>query len=233
MQICSKVYCDRVYFFVHRAHCDSRGGSSFSPRGGGFWPIVHEPRSGEPIFFWGGYFTSREAASRLFFFLRFYEPRSGELIFFGDFTSREAASRFFFWLFYEPRSGEPIFFGLFYEPRSVFSSPGGGGGGGGVKPYCLRLSLRQSAIGTYCVGLDILWWRFSMHINFFFLAAQGGGGFKPPKPPPPGSATGQVRFSTPSGTPPPPVHMKVECPPPPPPGLVTGNQNPECDEKTL
>ena len=31
-----------------------------------------------------------------------------------------------------------------------------GGGGGGVKPYCLRLSLRQSAIGTYCVGLDIL-----------------------------------------------------------------------------
>ena len=29
------------------------------------------------------------------------------------------------------------------------------GGGGGFKPYCLRLSLRQSAIGTYCVGLDI------------------------------------------------------------------------------
>ena len=27
----------------------------------------------------------------------------------------------------------------------------------------------------------------------------------------------RVRFSTPSGTPPPPVHMKVECPPPPPP----------------
>ena len=24
-----------------------------------------------------------------------------------------------------------------------------GGGGGGFKPYCLRLSLRQSAIGTY------------------------------------------------------------------------------------
>ena len=30
------------------------------------------------------------------------------------------------------------------------------GGGGGFKPYCLRLSLRQSAIGTYCVGQDIL-----------------------------------------------------------------------------
>ena len=55
---------------------------------------------------------------------------------------------------------------------------------GGAKPYCLRLSLRQSAIGTYCVGLDILWWRFSMHIKFL-LGSPRGGGFKPPKPPPP------------------------------------------------
>ena len=55
-----------------------------------------------------------------------------------------------------------------------------------------------------------------MHINYFFFGSQGGG-VKNPLPPP-GSATGQVRFSTPSGTPPPPVHMKVECPPPP--GLV-------------
>ena len=93
-------------------HLFLRGGSSFFPRGG-VWAIVHEPRSGEPIFF--GYFTSREAASR--FFWLFYEPRSGEPIFFGYLTSREAASRFF-WLFYEPRSGEPIFLGLFYEPRS-------------------------------------------------------------------------------------------------------------------
>ena len=60
-----------------------------------------------------GDFTSREAASR--FFLLFYEPRSGEPIFFGYFTSREAASRFFL-LFYEPRSGEPIFFGYFEPP---------------------------------------------------------------------------------------------------------------------
>ena len=38
-----------------------------------------------------------------------------------------------------------------------------GGGGGGVKPYCLRLSLRQSAIGTYCVGLDIMMAFFYAH----------------------------------------------------------------------
>ena len=55
---------------------------------GGVWPIVHEPRSGEPILF--GYFS----------------------IFFCDFTSREALSRFFFVLFYEPRSGEPIFLAI-------------------------------------------------------------------------------------------------------------------------
>ena len=90
----------------HRCRYFTRGGSR------GVWPIVHEPRSGEPIFLW-----------------LFYEPRSGEPIFFlailraakrradffGYFTSREAASRFF-WLFYEPRSGEPIFFGYFEPP---------------------------------------------------------------------------------------------------------------------
>ena len=46
------------------------------------------------------------------------------------------------------------------------------------------------------------------------------------------SALRQVRFSTPSGTPPPPVHMKVECPPPPP-GLVTGNQIRNVRKNTL
>ena len=62
-------------------------------------------------FFQGGGLTHR-AASRFFFFL-FYEPRSGEPIFF--FAILRAAKRRadFFWLFYEPRSGEPIFFGYF------------------------------------------------------------------------------------------------------------------------
>ena len=55
-------------------------------------------------------------------------------------------------------------------------------GGGGVKPYCLRLSLRQSAIGTYCVGLDIMMAFFYAHYIFTW---QPKGGFKPPKPPPP------------------------------------------------
>ena len=141
-------------------------------QGGGVWPIVHEPRSGEPILF--GYFTSRKAASR--FFWRFYEPRSGEPIFFGAILRAAKRRADFFGYFYEPRSGEPIFWGLFWTPvsdvflastnametmiTSLAAQWGGGGGGGGVKPYCLRLSLRQSAIGTYCVGLDILWWRF-------------------------------------------------------------------------
>ena len=88
-----------------------------------FWGLFYEPRSGEPIFlaillaakrrayFFFGYFTSREAASR--FFWLFYEPRSGEpIFFFGYFTSREAASRFFGY-FTRPRSGEPIFLELF------------------------------------------------------------------------------------------------------------------------
>ena len=134
---------------------DARGGSSFFPRGG-VWPSS---------------------------------------------TSRVAASRFFLWLFYERRSGEPIFLailraakrradflGLFWTPVSdvflastnametMITSLAAQGGGGGVKPYCLRLSLRQSAIGTYCVGLDILWWRFSMHIKFLLGSPRGGGG---------------------------------------------------------
>ena len=50
-------------------------------------------------------------------------------------------------------------------------------GGGGFKPYCLRLSLRQSAIGTYWVGLDIMMAFFYAHyILIFYLAAQGGEG---------------------------------------------------------
>ena len=128
-------------------------------------------------------------------------PRAVFFFFFGYFTCREAASRFFFWLFYEPRSGEPIFLailrtakrradflGLFWTPVSdvflastnametMITSLAAQGGGGGVKPYCLRLSLRQSAIGSYCVGLDILWWRFSMHIKFLLGSPRGGGG---------------------------------------------------------
>ena len=156
---------------MHRAHCDSRGGSSFSPRGGGFDPSSTSRVAASRFFLGGGYFTSREAASRFFFFC--------------DFTSREAAS-WFFWRFYEPRSGEPIFFGYFTSREAAsrffwgyFTSREASlaaQGGGGVKPYCLRLSLRQSAIGTYCVGLDILWWRFSMHINFFFFGSPRGGG---------------------------------------------------------
>ena len=170
---------------------------AFFQGGGGVWPIVHEPRSGEPIFFCA---ILRAAKRRADFF-------------FGYFTSREAASRFF-WLFYEPRSGEPIFlaiwraakrradfFGLFLTPVSdvflastnametMITSLAAQGGGGGVKPYCLRLSLRQSAIGTYCVGLDILWWRFSMHIKFLLGSPRGGGGLNPLNPPPPRSPT--------------------------------------------
>ena len=73
---------------------------------GGVWPIVHEPRSGEPIFFLAilraakrradffGDFTSREAASR-FFFLAILRAAKRRADFFGYFTSREAASRFF------------------------------------------------------------------------------------------------------------------------------------------
>ena len=45
----------------------------------------------------------------------------------------------------------------------ITCSLGSPGGGGGVKPYCLRLSLRQSAIGTYCVGLDIMMAFFYAH----------------------------------------------------------------------
>ena len=75
---------------------------------------------------------------------------------------RAAASRFFLGLFWTPVSD------VFLASTK----------GGGVKPYCRRLSLRQSAIGTYCVGLDILWWRFSMHIKFLIFTWQpkGGGG---------------------------------------------------------
>ena len=72
----------------------------------------------------------------------------------------------------------------------------GGGGGGGFKPYCLRLSLRQSAIGTrniLCGSGHYYDGVFSMHIKFLLGSPRGGGGFKPPKPPPPPprrSATG-------------------------------------------
>ena len=100
-------------------------------------------------------------------------------------TSRVAASRFF-WLFWTPRKWcfPGIYTGVFLCTYHMFTwQPKGGGGG--VKPYCLRLSLRQSAIGTYCVGLDILWWRFSMHIKFLLGSPRGGGGLNPLTPPPP------------------------------------------------
>ena len=68
-------------------------------------------------------------------------------------------------------------------------------GGGGVKPYCLRLSLRQSAIGTYCVGLDIIMMAF-FYAHYFFFFGSPRGGFKPPKPPPPrrSATVGWVNF---------------------------------------
>ena len=81
------------------------------------------------------------------------------------------------------------FFGLFWTPVSdvflastnametmITSLAAQGGGGGGLKPYCLRLSLRQSAIGTYCVGLDI---------KFLLGSPRGGGGGLNPLTPPP------------------------------------------------
>ena len=115
-------------------------------QGGGVWLIVHEPRSGEPVFFFWLFYEPRSGEP---IFRRFYEPRSGEpIFFFGYFTSREAASRFFFGYFDEPRSGKPIFFWLFWTPVSdVFlastnametmitslaaKARGGGGGLGG------------------------------------------------------------------------------------------------------
>ena len=149
--VCVSETCDSSQYFVGESHSLSVqcvllfvtlviSGADLAFFQGGVWPIVHEPRSGEPIFFFC-YFTSREAASRFFlllfyereaasrfflailraakrraiFFLLFYEPRSGEPIFFCYFTSREARADFI-WLFYEPRSGEPIFFDYFEPP---------------------------------------------------------------------------------------------------------------------
>ena len=161
-----------------------RAGSSFFPRGG-FDPssifffcfLRAAKRRGD--FFFCAYFTSAKRRTD-FFFCLFYEPRSGEPIFFWLFTSR------FFWLFLRAAKRRADFFWLFWTPVSdVFLASTNAmetmitslaaQGGGGVKPYCLRLSLRQSAIGTYCVGLDILWWRFSMHIKFLLGSPRGGG----------------------------------------------------------
>ena len=58
------------------------------------------------------------------------------------------------------------------------------GGGGGCKPYCLRLSLRQSAIGMILCGSGHNDGVFLCTLNFY-LAAQGGGGLNPLTPPPP------------------------------------------------
>ena len=44
--------------------------------------------------------------------------------------------------------------------------------------------MRQSAIGTYCVGRTYYDGVFLCTL-IFYLTAQGGGGVKPPKPPPP------------------------------------------------
>ena len=57
MQICSKVYCDRVYFLCTERIATAGADLAFLQGGGG---LFYEPRSGEPIFF--GYFTSREAS---------------------------------------------------------------------------------------------------------------------------------------------------------------------------
>ena len=147
---------------------DYRGGSSFFPRGGGlthrFW-LFYEPRSGEPIFL----AILRAAKRRADFFWAILRAAKRRADFFG-----------LFWT-----SVSDVFLASTNAMETMITSLAAQGGGGGVKPYCLRLSLRQSAIGTYCVGLDILWWRFSMHIKFLLGSPRGGGGFKPPKPPPP------------------------------------------------
>ena len=105
----------------------SRGGSSFFPRGG------FDPSSTSRFFF-----TSREAASR-FFFVLFYEPRSGEPNFFWPFCEpiflailRAAKRRAdFFWLFWTPVSD--VFLASTNAMETMITSlaaQGGGGGGG-------------------------------------------------------------------------------------------------------
>ena len=72
----------------------TRGGSSFFPRGGG--GFVHEPRSGEPIFF----------------LLLFWTPVSDVFL-----ASTYGMMAFFYaQAMSEPRSGEPIFFAIL-NPR--------------------------------------------------------------------------------------------------------------------
>ena len=137
-----------------------RGGSSFFPRGGGgFDPttmrsIVHEPRSGKPIFllFW-------TPVSDVFL-----ASTNGMMAFFYA----EAMRADFFFAILNPRKW--CFPGIYTNHMMAFfyahitcslGSPRGGGGG--LNPIVLRLSLRQSAIGTYCVGLDIMMAFFYAH----------------------------------------------------------------------
>ena len=116
-----------------------RGGSSFFPRGG------FDPSSTSRFFL----AILRAAKRRANFFWLFYEP-----IFLAILRAAKRRANFF-WLFCTPVSD--VFLASTNAMETMITSLAAqGGGGGGVKPYCLRLSLRQSAIGTYCVGLDIL-----------------------------------------------------------------------------
>ena len=102
-----------------------------------FW-LFYEPRSGEPIFF--GYFTSREAASR--FFLAILRAAKRRADFFLAILRAAKRRADFFWLFYEPRSGEPIFWTPVSDVflvstnamETMITSLAAQGGGGGVKP---------------------------------------------------------------------------------------------------
>ena len=112
----------------------TRGGSSFFPKGGGFDPttmrsIVHEPRSGEPIFFvlfWNVFLASTNGMMAFFYAHAMSEPRSGEPIFLG--------------LFWTPVSDVFLastnhMMAFFYAHITCSLGSPKGGGGGGFKPY--------------------------------------------------------------------------------------------------
>ena len=128
-------------YTVHYLHISSSlTGADVAYFQGGVWPIVHEPRSGEPIFCFVFFYEPR-SGEPIFLWL-FYEPRSGEPIFvaslraakrradfFAYFTSREAASRFFLWLFWTPVSD--VFLASTNAMETMITSLAAQGGGGG------------------------------------------------------------------------------------------------------
>ena len=126
MQICSKVYCDRVYFLCTERIATAGADLAFLQGGGGFDPSSTSRVAASRFFLGGAILRAAKRRADCFFFaiLRAAKRRAD---FFGDFTSREAASRFFLAILRAAKR-RADFFWLFYEPRSVFSSPGGGGG---------------------------------------------------------------------------------------------------------